>query len=63
MRNAEAVLGPDGFVRIHRSYLVARSAISDVYRSRKGPVEIALINGQRLPVSRSYAANLVRAIQ
>ena len=63
MRNAEAVLGPDGFVRIHRSYLVARSAISDVYRSRKGPVEIALINGQRLPVSTSYAANLVRAIQ
>lgn len=61
LRNAEEVLRPEGFVRIHRSYLVARSAISDVYRSRKGPVEIALINGQRLPVSTSYAANVVRA--
>lgn len=63
LRDAEEVLRPAGFVRIHRSYLVARSAISDVYRSRRGPVEIALINGQRLPVSTSYAANVVRTMQ
>lgn len=63
MRDAEEVLRPAGFVRIHRSYLVARTAISDVYRSRRGPVEVALMNGQRLPVSTSYAANVVRAIQ
>lgn len=58
LRDAEELLRPAGFVRIHRSYLVARRAISDVHRSRRGPVEIALINGQRLPVSTSYAANV-----
>ena len=58
MGGAEAALRTAGFVRIHRSYLVARHAIRDVARTRKGPVEVALISGQCLPVSARYAANL-----
>jgi hypothetical protein len=58
MRDAELALRPSGFVRVHRSYLVARHAIRHVAQSRKGPVEVALICGKRLPVSSRYAANL-----
>jgi hypothetical protein len=58
MQNAERILGPAGFVRVHRSYLVPRRSIERVTRSRKGPVEVALRNGRRLPVSNRYAANL-----
>jgi len=61
MRDAERALRPSGFVRVHRSYLVARHAIRHVAQSRKGPVEVALTCGKRLPVSNRYAANL-RAI-
>jgi len=58
MRNAEQILKPAGFVRVHRRYLVPRRSIQTIERDRKGPVEIALHNGHRLPVSDSYAANL-----
>lgn len=58
MRDAELALRPSGFVRVHRSYLVARHAIRHVAQSRKGPVEVALACGKRLPVSSRYAANL-----
>lgn len=58
MQNAERILGPAGFVRVHRSYLVPRRSIERVTRGRKGPVEVALRNGRRLPVSNRYAANL-----
>lgn len=61
MGGAEATLRKAGFVRIHRSYLVSRRAIRKVSLSRKGPVEVALESGQRLPVSARYAANLTVA--
>ena len=58
MRNAERILAADGFVRIHRSFLVPRHGIEAVRNGRKGPVAVALRDGRRLPVSHSYAANL-----
>lgn len=58
MRNAERILAAEGFVRIHRSFLVPRHAIEAVRSGRKGPVAVALRDGRRLPVSHSYAANL-----
>lgn len=58
MSGAEATLRKAGFVRIHRSYLVSRHAIRNVASSRKGPVEVALVSGQCLPVSARYASNL-----
>ena len=58
MRNAERILAPAGFVRIHRSFLVPRHGIEAVRNGRKGPVAVALRDGRRLPVSHSYAANL-----
>jgi len=58
MRNAERILAPAGFVRIHRSFLVPVRAIETVEGGRKGPVAVALRDGRALPVSHSYAANL-----
>jgi hypothetical protein len=58
MQNAERILRPAGFIRVHRSYLVPRRSIEAVRRGRKGPVEIALRDGRRVPVSSCYAANL-----
>lgn len=58
MLNAERILGPAGFVRVHRSYLVPWRSIEDVARGRKGPVAVALRDGRRLPVSSRYAVNL-----
>jgi len=58
MANAERILAPAGFVRVHRRYLVARTAIATVQRERRGPVEITLRDGRRLPVSERYAFNV-----
>jgi hypothetical protein len=58
MQNAERILAPAGFVRIHRSFLVPRHAIETIRNGRKGPVAVALRDGRRLPVSHSYAGNL-----
>jgi hypothetical protein len=58
MQNAERILGPAGFVRVHRSYLVPWRSIERVAKGRKGPIAVALHNGRRLPVSTRYAANL-----
>lgn len=58
MANAERVLRKAGFVRVHRSYLVPWRNIDLLVRDRKGVVEVALLNGRRLPVSSRYANNL-----
>jgi hypothetical protein len=58
MQNAERILAPAGFVRIHRSFLVPRHEIAKVSSGRKGPVAVALRDGKKLPVSHSYAGNL-----
>jgi hypothetical protein len=58
MQNAEKILERDGFVRVHRSYIVPRHAIETVRSGRKGPVEVALRDGRSLPVSHRYASNL-----
>lgn len=59
MQNAERLLRPAGFVRVHRSYLVPLRSIDGVARGRNGPVFVSLRNGRQLPVSNRYAANLM----
>lgn len=54
MREAERMLG-DGFVRIHRSYIVPRARIVAVRST-----ELELDGGQRLPISRRYRAAATR---
>ncbi len=49
---------PDGFVRIHRSYLVRWSMIARLLVQRGSRYFAELLTGQRLPVGRSHYAEL-----
>ncbi|MCH5197894.1 MAG: LytTR family transcriptional regulator DNA-binding domain-containing protein [Oscillospiraceae bacterium] len=52
--NLEAVL-PSGFLRCHRSFVVAKSKIENIYISKN---YMELDNGMQVPLSRSYKALL-----
>ena len=53
----EEELSSRGFVRIHRSYLVNKSAISEVH-----PRSVLLESGKELPVSRTYQGNALLSL-
>ena len=53
MYKVEEKLKDFDFVRIHRSFLVARGFIADITNS-----EVTLFNGEKLPVGGRYLANL-----
>ena len=57
MRDAERALGPRGFVRIHRRYLVNRGRIANILGTN-GDRIVQLASGAELPVGRAFAANL-----
>src|SRR5580693_2243831 len=54
----EAGLNPDGFVRIHRSYIVNLEKVTKVEPYSKDNHMVVLSNGTQLPVSRSGYARL-----
>ena len=56
MREAAELLERSGFVRIHRSYLIARSAIESAGREA-----VRLKDGTELPLGKAFAASLVSA--
>ena len=47
---------PEGFIRIHRSFIVNRSKISTFSR------EHVVVGGMELPVSRSYKKEVLEAL-
>lgn len=49
---------PGLFVRVHRRWLVKRSAIAALSTRHSGPAEVVLRNGQRLPAGRVHVKNL-----
>ncbi|MBP2313657.1 LytTR family DNA-binding domain-containing protein [Azospirillum soli] len=58
MRDAVAELtGLEG-LQVHRSYWVAAAAVTGVERKPDGKMTLRLSNGLRVPVSRSYAADV-----
>ena len=58
MRQAERILAPHGFIRIHRRFLVNRARIDRL--GNDGERVIRLADGGELPVGRAFAANLGR---
>lgn len=54
LREVESVNG----LQVHRSHWVARNAVAGVERRRGGRVVLRLVNGTRVPVSRSFAPAL-----
>ncbi len=54
-------LPPQRGVRVHRSYWVARAAVEKILH-RRGRHYVLLNNGERVPVSRTYLADVRRAL-
>lgn len=52
MKAMEALLPPEAFVRVHRSYIVAKAHIES-YNSRE-----LVVASQSIPIGRKYSANL-----
>jgi two-component system, LytTR family, response regulator len=51
----EVLLGPRGFVRIHRSAMVNLERIKELYSEGSGRYRLLLVDGTELIVSRSYS--------
>jgi DNA-binding LytR/AlgR family response regulator len=49
---------PGLFVRVHRRWLVKRSAIAELSTRALGRAEVVLRNGQRLPAGRVHMKQL-----
>lgn len=58
LADMEAELAPHGFVRVHRSHLVRRTAIATLVTRQSGDFEITLRSGAVLPGSRRFRQNL-----
>lgn len=59
LAKAEEALGAHGFIRVHRSFLCRRDAIAAVSRIGTGALRARLVNGEEVPVGRSYRANVI----
>ena len=54
---------PGLFVRVHRRWLVKRSAITELATGRIGRAEVVLRNGKRLPAGRVHLKQLRQAVK
>ena len=59
----ETQLADQGFVRIHRRYILNRSAIDQLAYQPSGDGEVTLKDGSVLPISRRYRENLRQALE
>jgi two-component system LytT family response regulator len=59
MRTLETRLDPNQFVRIHRSTIVNISRIKEISREWTGDFDVALHDGTKLRMSRSYQSRLL----
>jgi DNA-binding LytR/AlgR family response regulator len=58
IRQLEARLDPNRFIRIHRRWLVRKAAIAELRAARLGRAEVVLRSGQRLSAGRVYGRQL-----
>jgi two-component system LytT family response regulator len=61
LREFEAQLPPQQFVRVHRSYLVRVSAIQSLQKAEEG--SLRLTNGMLVPVARARRDDLLKLLQ
>lgn len=57
LKNLYAMLPPDDFIRIHRSFVVSKSKVQSFNRQ-----EVYLCNGVTLPIGRQYAAEIISCL-
>ena len=63
MKQLEARLDPDRFLRVHRSAIVNVDEIAAALRDRHGLYAVELTNGARVRVGRKYRDGLSELIQ
>jgi two-component system LytT family response regulator len=63
IRQFQQRIEPNVFVRVHRRWLVRKSAITELRTPRLGRAEVVLRNGKRLPAGRVYLKELRRMVQ
>ena len=60
MKDIEARLDPERFMRIHRSTIVNMDRVRDLHQMFNGEFEVRLTTGQKLTMSRTYRKSLDR---
>ena len=63
IRQFESRVEPHLFVRVHRRWLVRRTAIAELRTPRFGRAEVVLRNGKRLPAGRVYLKQLRQEVR
>jgi two-component system LytT family response regulator len=63
IRQFEDRVEPGLFVRVHRRWLVKRSAIAELTTPRGGRTEVVLLNGKRIPAGRVHVKSLRRLLR
>lgn len=61
MADLEQKLDPEMFARVHRSAIVNLQFVKEVRTESRGDFAVLLVNGQRVPMSRSYHARILQA--
>lgn len=62
MSRLEAQLDPQLFLRVHRSAIVNLQHVREVRTESDGEAAVILLNGQKVPMSRSYRSRIQRFI-
>lgn len=59
----EQKLAPDSFIRVHRGYIVNLHNVTEIERWFNNTFNLKLIDGSKVPVSRSYMKKIRTALQ
>ena len=59
----ESRLDPRSFIRVHRSSIVNLQYVKEVKNEADGDANVVLMNGEKIPMSRSYRSRIQRLIK
>lgn len=62
MAHLERRLDPRSFLRVHRSSIVNLQYVKEVRMDAEGEPGILLVNGQKVPMSRTYRSRIQRLV-
>jgi two-component system, LytTR family, response regulator len=63
MTDLEGKLDPEMFARVHRSAIVNLQYVKEVRTESRRDFAVLLVNGQRIPMSRSYHARILQSFR
>ncbi len=63
MADLEGKLDPAKFARVHRSAIVNLQYVKEVRRESRGDFAVVLVNGQKVPMSRSHHARILQVFE